>query len=166
MSSRFDDPNSGSSQPLVSPDPPTAPRRPNPPLFQRRAHGRSDTRLRLRGNPAVGRHWIRVPNSRQLGRDTACWSKSSSFSRSSCSRSSSGATWSVDGSRRSRGIGTSIILIAAGAILRFAVTLQTAHVNWNIVGDVLMVAGGVGLLLSMFWMATASRRGSTTVIDR
>lgn len=62
--------------------------------------------------------------------------------------------------------GTSIILIAVGAILRFAVTLHTAHVNWAIVGDILMVAGGVGLLMSLVWMATTTRRADATVVER
>lgn len=67
------------------------------------------------------------------------------------------------------GIGTSIILIAVGAILRFAVTLSTKHVNWDIVGDVLMVVGAVGLVASLIWAGTVSRRSSgqtTTVVDR
>ena len=64
------------------------------------------------------------------------------------------------------GIGTSIILIAAGAILRFAVTLHTAHINWNIVGDVLMVAGVLGLVSSLIWMASAGRRTGTTIVER
>jgi hypothetical protein len=64
------------------------------------------------------------------------------------------------------GIGTSIVLIAVGAILRFAVTVHTAHVNWHIVGDILMVAGAIGLVLSLIWMAMASRRDTTTVVDR
>ena len=56
------------------------------------------------------------------------------------------------------GIGASIVLIAAGAILRFAVTLHSAHVNWNIVGDVLMIVGALGLLMSTIWMVTSTRR--------
>ena len=67
------------------------------------------------------------------------------------------------------GIGLSIILIAVGAILRFAVTLSTKNVNWHIVGDILMVVGIVGLLFSLIWAATVSRRTSgqtTTVVDR
>jgi len=64
------------------------------------------------------------------------------------------------------GIGTSIILIAAGAILRFAVTVHTAHVNSNIVGDVLMVAGALGLVFSLIWTTTAARRGGTTIVER
>jgi protein-S-isoprenylcysteine O-methyltransferase Ste14 len=64
------------------------------------------------------------------------------------------------------GIGTSIILIAAGAILRFAVTLHTAHINWNVVGDVLMVAGVLGLVFSLIWITTANRRNGTTIVER
>jgi hypothetical protein len=65
------------------------------------------------------------------------------------------------------GIGTSVVLIAIGAILRFAVTIQTAQVNWDIVGDVLMAAGAFGLIVSLFWAATATRRGpTTTIVDR
>ena len=67
------------------------------------------------------------------------------------------------------GIGTSIILIAVGAILRFAVTLNTKNVNWHIVGDVLMVVGIVGLVVSLIWAATVARRTNgqtTTVVER
>ena len=58
------------------------------------------------------------------------------------------------------GIGTSIVLIAVGAIIRFAVNIswQSATVNWNLIGDILMVVGIVGLVISLIWMATASRR--------
>jgi hypothetical protein len=66
------------------------------------------------------------------------------------------------------GIGVSIILIAVGAILRFAVALSTKHVNWDIVGDVLMVVGVVGLVTSLIWAATVTRRTDrgTTVVER
>ena len=67
------------------------------------------------------------------------------------------------------GFGFSIVLIAAGAILRFAVeparSVAGTSVNWDVVGDVLMVVGGVGVLMSLIWMLTANRR-STTVVER
>lgn len=65
-------------------------------------------------------------------------------------------------------IGTSVVLIAAGAILRWAVTLhwQASTVNWHLVGDILMVLGVVGLLVSLVWMTTANRRATRTVVDR
>ena len=67
------------------------------------------------------------------------------------------------------GIGTSIILIAVGAILRFAVTLNAKNVNWHIVGDVLIAVGVVGLVVSLIWAAMVTRRSNsqtTTVVER
>jgi hypothetical protein len=67
-------------------------------------------------------------------------------------------------------VGASIILIAVGAILRFAVTLRStfagASVNWHIVGDILMAVGIVGLIISIVWMTTLSRRDRYATADR
>jgi Domain of unknown function (DUF6458) len=50
------------------------------------------------------------------------------------------------------GIGVSIFLIAVGAILAFAVTAEFSGIDIEIVGWILMAAGGLGLLLSLiFW---------------
>ena len=50
------------------------------------------------------------------------------------------------------GIGTSIFLFAIGAILRFAVDVQTTGFNLHTVGVILMIVGIVGALLSLlFW---------------
>ena len=50
------------------------------------------------------------------------------------------------------GIGVSLILIAVGAVLTWAVNATTSGVNINTIGIILMIVGGVGLLLSlMFW---------------
>lgn len=50
------------------------------------------------------------------------------------------------------GIGTSIFLIAVGAILRFAVTATVAGISIQTVGLILMVVGVIGLILSfVFW---------------
>ena len=50
------------------------------------------------------------------------------------------------------GLGTSIVLIAAGAILRFAVTVTTTGFNLHTIGVILMIVGAVGLVLSLiFW---------------
>jgi len=48
--------------------------------------------------------------------------------------------------------GTSIVLIAAGAILRYAVTASTSGVNLQTVGLILMIVGIVGLVLSLLYM--------------
>jgi hypothetical protein len=60
-------------------------------------------------------------------------------------------------------LGTSLFLIAVGAILRFAVTASTSAVNIHTVGVILMIVGAVGLLVSLFWMIAWSDRGRTAV---
>jgi hypothetical protein len=66
------------------------------------------------------------------------------------------------------GISASLVLIAAGAILKWAVTATTSGVNLNTVGVVLMVVGAVGLLLSIIfwssWGGFGARAGSSTVV--
>ncbi len=58
------------------------------------------------------------------------------------------------------GIGTSLFLIAAGAILRFAVTATIPNFNLQTVGLILMIIGGVGLVISLLWLAVWSDRRS------
>jgi hypothetical protein len=43
------------------------------------------------------------------------------------------------------------VLLAAGAILRFAVTVTTTGFNIHTIGVILMIVGAVGLVLSMFF---------------
>jgi hypothetical protein len=52
------------------------------------------------------------------------------------------------------GTGTSIVLIAAGAILRFAVSVTTTGFNIHTIGVILMVAGVVGLVLSLIYWSS------------
>jgi hypothetical protein len=56
-------------------------------------------------------------------------------------------------------IGTSLFLIASGAILKFAVTEHVEGVDIHTVGVILMVVGGVGLALGVFLL---SRGRATT----
>ncbi len=50
------------------------------------------------------------------------------------------------------GIGVSILLIAVGAILAFAVNVTTTGIDLDTVGVILMIVGLLGLLLSLvFW---------------
>lgn len=55
-------------------------------------------------------------------------------------------------------LGTSILLIAVGAIMRFAVHVTTTGFSIHTAGTILMVVGGIGLLLSLFWMVVWSDR--------
>ena len=57
-------------------------------------------------------------------------------------------------------IGTSIVLIAVGAILKWAVTATVSGFDIQTAGTVLFVVGLVGLAVSLvytFWLADRSR---------
>jgi Flp pilus assembly protein protease CpaA len=47
-------------------------------------------------------------------------------------------------------LGTSLFVIAVGAILKFAVTAHVEGVDIQAVGVILMIVGGVGLVLSLY----------------
>ncbi|HEX3538961.1 MAG TPA: DUF6458 family protein [Acidimicrobiales bacterium] len=69
------------------------------------------------------------------------------------------------------GIGTSIFLIAVGAILRYAVTISASGVNLHTVGDILMIVGVIGIVLSLiFWSSWGGFGGGPrrrdTLVDR
>lgn len=51
------------------------------------------------------------------------------------------------------GIGTSLFLIAVGAILKFAVTAEVAGLELSTVGIILMVVGVLGLLITLLLMS-------------
>lgn len=54
-------------------------------------------------------------------------------------------------------IGSSLVLIAIGAILKFAVTTSVSGISLSTVGVVLMVVGIAGLVISLV-LATTARR--------
>jgi hypothetical protein len=56
------------------------------------------------------------------------------------------------------GIGTSIFLIAIGAILRYAVTARVEGIELDVVGLILIIVGIVGLVLSLLWMTIYADR--------
>ncbi len=59
-------------------------------------------------------------------------------------------------------IGTSLVLIALGAILNYAVTAEVDWIDLQTVGVILMLIGILGLILSLLytflWSDTAQRR--------
>lgn len=65
------------------------------------------------------------------------------------------------------GMGTSIFLIAIGAILAFAVNVETEGVNLNTIGMILLIVGAIGAVLSMiFWSSWGGFGGTRTVESR
>ena len=66
------------------------------------------------------------------------------------------------------GISVSLLFIAVGAILKWAVTATTSGINLNTVGVVFLVVGIIGLVLSLIfwssWGGFRSRAAATTVV--
>ena len=69
------------------------------------------------------------------------------------------------------GIGVSLLLIAAGAILVWGVTGEVAGIDVDAIGVILMIVGAAGLIISMiFWSSWGGpgyfgRRRETYVED-
>ncbi len=62
------------------------------------------------------------------------------------------------------GFGTSLVLIAVGAILKFAVHASVSGISLQTIGLVLMIVGVIGLILSFIWLASTRRRAG--VVER
>ena len=61
------------------------------------------------------------------------------------------------------GIGISLLLIAAGAVLIWAVDVTVQGVDLVTVGWILLVIGGIGALASLILMGTASSRDGRAI---
>ena len=70
------------------------------------------------------------------------------------------------------GIGVSLILAAAGAVLLWAVDAEVSGIDLQVVGVILLVVGIAGALLSLvFWSSWGGfgggrDRNTTTVVER
>jgi hypothetical protein len=60
------------------------------------------------------------------------------------------------------GIGVSLLLIAAGAILTWAVDATVSGLNIHTVGVILMVVGAIGFVLSLVFWSTWGGFGNAT----
>ena len=65
-------------------------------------------------------------------------------------------------------LGVSIFLLVVGAVLTFAVDVSASGFSINTVGIILMVAGALGVVLSLlFWSSFSPyRRGDAVVEER
>jgi Domain of unknown function (DUF6458) len=64
------------------------------------------------------------------------------------------------------GIGTSIFLIAVGAILKFAVTDTVSGIKLATVGVILMIVGAAGLIISLYFVTRVTSRTTVVRDDR
>lgn len=71
---------------------------------------------------------------------------------------------------RNGGIGGSLFLIALGAILYWAVSVEAEGFNINTIGMILMIVGVVGLILTLIMTASAERTEredrDVTIVER
>jgi hypothetical protein len=59
------------------------------------------------------------------------------------------------------GIGVSVSLIAVGAILAFAVNAELSGIDIEVVGIILMIAGALGLLVTVLFLGSSRRIGGS-----
>jgi len=64
------------------------------------------------------------------------------------------------------GIGTSIVLIAVGAILKWAVNADVSGIELTTIGTILLIVGILGLIISLLFTSQAFGRRETVVRDR
>lgn len=72
---------------------------------------------------------------------------------------------------RNGGIGGSLFLIALGAILYWAVSVEAEGFSINTIGLILMIVGAVGLVLTLLMTASAERverdrNSGVTIVER
>jgi len=71
---------------------------------------------------------------------------------------------------RTGGIGGSLFLVALGAILYWAVSVEAEGFSINTIGLILMIVGVVGLVLTLLMTASAERtereNNGVTIVER
>jgi hypothetical protein len=67
---------------------------------------------------------------------------------------------------RNAGFGGSLFLIAVGAVLAFAVTVEAEGFNLNTIGIILMVVGGLGAILTLVAMTSTKKEEHTEYIKK
>lgn len=64
------------------------------------------------------------------------------------------------------GVGIGLVLVAVGAILRFAIYAPNQHANWGTVGIILMIVGAIGFLVGIIFEAPRRYRRRDTYVQR
>lgn len=67
---------------------------------------------------------------------------------------------------RNVGFGGSLFLIAVGAILAFAVSVEAEGFNLNTIGIILMVVGVLGAMLTLVAMNTTRKEQRTEYVQK
>lgn len=67
---------------------------------------------------------------------------------------------------RNGGIVGSLVLAALGAVLYWGVSVEGEGFNLNTIGLILMVAGAIGVVLTLITSAGSNNGDGVTIIDR
>ena len=67
---------------------------------------------------------------------------------------------------RNAGFGGSLFLIAVGAVLAFAVSVEAEGFNLNTIGIILMVVGVVGLILTLVSNTATKKEEHTEYVQK
>lgn len=68
---------------------------------------------------------------------------------------------------RTGGIGGSLLLIAIGAVLYWAVNVEAEGLDLNLIGLILLVVGAIGVVLTLIMTASAGNADKdVTIIER
>jgi hypothetical protein len=64
------------------------------------------------------------------------------------------------------GIGVSVFLLAVGAVLAFATSAEVSGLDLEIVGVILMIAGALGLLVTVLFLGSSRVGGREETVIR
>ena len=64
------------------------------------------------------------------------------------------------------GIGLGLVMVAVGAVLRFAIYAPNSHANWGTIGVILMIVGGIAFLVGAIFEVPRRRRHQDTFVQR
>ena len=67
---------------------------------------------------------------------------------------------------RNAGFGGSLFLIAVGAVLAFAVSVEAEGFNLNTIGIILMVVGALGLVVTLVSNTATQKKESTEYVKK
>ena len=67
---------------------------------------------------------------------------------------------------RNVGFGGSLFLIAVGAILAFAVSVEAEGFNLNTIGIILMIVGALGAILAMVALTSTKKEQHTEYVKK
>lgn len=64
------------------------------------------------------------------------------------------------------GVGVGLLLVAVGAVMRFAIYAPNQHANWGLIGVILMIVGGIAFVVGVAFEAPRRYRREDRYVRR